>query len=164
MVPVRGRKTSPSYLNMVCTRRFRLAPGGEIARHLHREIEVVERDLFDVHTERNRRSRLKGRGREVGPERPSEFERGSSVRLFVRGRQLFLRPRRHGRTEPREELKVLTIGHGSETQEDRRGLQSLRRTPLAISPQDRGHRLGGEEHPGREKIATRPPLFHKPNG
>src|SRR5207253_124543 len=47
----RGRKTSPSYLNMVCTRRFRLAPGGEIARHLHREFEVVERDLFDVHSE-----------------------------------------------------------------------------------------------------------------
>src|SRR5207302_5193605 len=26
--PGRGRKTSPSYLNMVCTRRFRLSPGG----------------------------------------------------------------------------------------------------------------------------------------
>src|SRR5439155_23656198 len=105
----RERKTSPSYLNMVCTRRFRFAPGGEVARHLHCEFEVVERDLFDVHSERNRRSRLQGRGREVGPERPSEFERGPSERLFVRGRQRFLRPRRHGRTEPREELEVLKV-------------------------------------------------------
>src|SRR5207249_8151983 len=98
-----------SYLNMVCTRRFRLAPGGEIAGHLQGEIEVVEGDLFDVHSERNRGSRLQGRGREVGPERPSEFERRPSERLFVRGRQRFLRPRRHGRTEPREELKVLKV-------------------------------------------------------
>src|SRR6266550_9256480 len=107
MVPGRGRKTSPSYLNMVCTRRLRLSPGGEIVGHLHRKIEIVEGDLFDVHSERHRRSGLQSRGREVGPERPSEFERGSSERLFVRGRQRFLRPRRHGRTEPREELKVL---------------------------------------------------------
>src|SRR5438876_11335445 len=121
MVPVRGRKTSPSYLNMVCTRRLRFAPGGEIARHLHGEIEVVEGDLFDVHSERNRWSGLQSRGREMGPERPSQFERGPSQRLFVR--QRFLRPRRHGCTEPREELKVLEIGHGSEAQEDRRGLQ-----------------------------------------
>src|SRR5207244_8891479 len=132
MVPGRGRKTSPSYLNMVCTRRLRFAPGGEIARHLHREIEVVEGYLFDVHSERHRRSRLQRRGREMGPERPSEFERGPSERLFVRGRQRFLRPWRHGRTEPREELKVLKVGHGSEAQEDRRGLQALRRAPLAI--------------------------------
>src|SRR2546423_15013851 len=103
MVPVRGRKTSPSYLNMVCTRRFRLAPGGEITHHLHREIEVVEGDLFDVHSERNRRPRLQGRGREGGPERPSEFERGSSERLFVRGRQGFLRSGRHGGAGPRED-------------------------------------------------------------
>src|SRR2546430_10707999 len=160
MVPVRGRKTSPSYLNMVCTRRFRLAPGGEIASNLNREIKVVERDLFDVHTERNCWPRLQGRGREVGPERPSEFERGPSQRLLVRSRQGFLRPRRHRRTKPREELKVLKIGHGSETQEDRRGLQALRRAPLAVGPQDRCHRLGGQEHFGRGKTPTSLRPFH----
>src|SRR5467141_2954020 len=144
MLPRTRRKTSPCYLNMVRSRRFRVTPRREFPRHLYREIEVVEGDLFDVDSERNRRPRLQRRRQQVGPERPSEFWRCSSERLLLRGRQRFLGPRRYGSAEPREELKVLVVGHRSEAQEDRCGLQALGGASLSVRAQDRRHRLGRE--------------------
>src|SRR3989442_13168840 len=56
-------------------RTFAYAPHGELAGHPYREVEVVDRDLLDVHAKRNRRMRLGGGRAEMRPQRARDVQR-----------------------------------------------------------------------------------------
>src|SRR3990172_11194740 len=146
------RKNSPSYLNMVCADRLRVLPRREFRRHLHGQVQVVQRDLFDVHSERDRGSGLGRRGVQVGPEGSRDLDRRTSRRRASGVEEGLLRVRPYDRAEPDEELQVLVVGDRREAQEDRRGREALGRASLAIRPQDGRHRLRLEQHLRREEI------------
>src|SRR5213594_707638 len=137
------------------------SPRRELAGHLHREVEVVDRDLLDVHAERDRRMRLGGGCVKMRPQRVGHVQRRTSGRATGGREERLLRPRRYRGPEPHEEFDVLVVRDGREAQEYGRRLQVLGRAPPPICPEDRRHRLRFEEHLRREEIAARPRLLNE---
>src|SRR5207245_10550910 len=85
------------------------SPRWELAGHLYREVEVVDRDLLDVHAKRNRRMRLGGGRVEMRPQRVRDVQRRPSGRTSRGGKERLLRPRRYRRPQPDQELDTLVI-------------------------------------------------------
>src|SRR6266571_2503819 len=79
--PRTGRSSRLSWLRCKAwdlRRPLASPPRWELAGHLHREVEVVGRDLLDVHPERHRRTRLGGGRMEMRPQGVRDVERRSS--------------------------------------------------------------------------------------